>query len=170
VNRRSFLTRLASGVVGLSLVDVEWMPGAIERTIAATGELTDIDQIAAEILRRMVARAPDLRGRFVPGDYRLGMPGMTDQFSVECLPYKDGMLPERDLEPAAAVLVNYLNDKQLTSFGALPIPRGDYEGAVATDAGTGLTVRAIRIYDIGIEYPHEAGWRHRFDILGGMLS
>ena len=85
VNRRNFLTVLSSGLVGVSLVDTQWIPTPIETTLAIPdGPLTDIRIIAAEMVRLMAAQMPSLRAEFIPGNYELGSNnGLTTQFGVD---------------------------------------------------------------------------------------
>lgn len=156
--RRVFLQVLSSGVVGLSLCDVEWIPTPITSTQPlSTGLLTGLDQITAAIARE-VGRVLDLRGEFVPGDYALGMAGMTDQFAVNVVIAADewtrSVQQDRIIVPAAYALAERVRDRGLNRFGALPLPPfGSVADAlVATDEQTGVTVRGLRAFNIGSTY------------------
>lgn len=196
IERRRFLQVLASGVVGLSLVDIEWIPTAIQRTQPLSpGHLTGLEQITAA-LARAVGQELGVRGIFVPGDYRLGDEGMTEHVSVDIglddQAWARGVEPERTLLPAAAALANLLRDRDVQRFGALPLPGIVTEALVASDQASGVTVRGIREWTIGTGYTvpvyadHdedvdeddlvqigecwvdvEPRWMTRFDILGG---
>lgn len=183
VNRRAFLTRLSSGIIGLSLVDVQWVPTAIRSAIDPTAPLTDINAITAAFLRELVEPIDGnplsaLRGRFVPGDYMLGgANGFDQQWNIGVDTGEDGAVDlERYLSPAALQMRHTLVQRRLTRFGALPLPTG-IEGAVATDHVSGVTVRGVRAYDvIGAGFEDEEtgewvetrspGWMLRFDVLG----
>lgn len=182
MNRRAFLTRLSSGIIGLSLVDVQWVPTAIRASIDSAAPLTDINAITAAFLRELVTPGPweslPIRGQFVPGDYTLGLGGFDKQWNIAVDTDDHGAVDlECYIRPAALQMRHHLIEDRLTRFGALPIPRGDIEGAVGTDQLSGVTVRGLRVYDIlGSGYEDEVtgewieisppGWRLRFDILG----
>lgn len=181
VGRRTFLTRLASGIVGVSLVDVQWVPTAVSSQIHPAALLTDINAITAAFLREVVTADPvsQLRGQFVPGDYTLGPGGFDQQWNIACDVGDSGAVDlERYIRPAALQMRHRLIAHHLTRFGALPIPRGGgVEGVVATDHVSGVTVRGIRTYDpLGAGYEDEVtgewvetrppGWLLRFDVLG----
>lgn len=190
--RRVFLQLLTSGVVGLSLVETEWIPTPITSTmVPASGPLVDIEAITAECLRRTAAQLVDLRGSFVAGDYRLGDGGFTDQLNVGGpLSDKDrtlGIDPVGCLEPIAHGLANEVRYRELQRFGALPLLRDGSPGAVASCQRTGLTIRGIQYYDIGgttmYEICNDEGeqigeqaimrppeWLMRFDIIGGKAA
>src|SRR3990167_4199950 len=146
VDRRTFLTRLASGVIGVSLVDVQWVPTAIRSHINPTDPLTDIHAITAVFLREMMTptqrndQVAQLRGQFVPGDYTLGVGGFDKQWNIGVNPGDDGPVNvERYITPAALQMRHKILTTRLTRFGALPLPR-DIEGAVTTDQVSGVTV------------------------------
>ena len=173
MNRRSFLTILSSGVVGLSLVDVEWIPTAIQSTTPLpSGLLTGLNQITAAVARE-VGHILDLRGRFVPGDYSFGMASMTDQCSVDIgldeYAWASGVRHDATIVPAAHVLAKRVRDGGLCRFGALPIPVAIEDGVVATDELSGVTVRGLRAFTLGstCSPPH---WVTRFDIIGGRAA
>ena len=156
MKRRTFLSVLASGVVGVSLCDVEWIPTPIQSTQPVpTGLLTGLDQITAAVARE-VGRVLDWRGEFVQGDYSLGMAGMTDQFCVDVgldeREWAAGVRHDRIIVPAAHAIAQRVRDHGLHRFGALPIPGGACEGLVATDEQTGVTVRGLRAFSVGRTY------------------
>lgn len=175
MNRRSFLTRLASGIVGVALVDVEWIPTPSTLTIPESAALTDMDTITAEYLRRLVNQLNQpwrpFTGRFIPGAYRLGEHGLIEQLGIDMqvskLEIERGLNPDAYLEPAAYQMAQAINKKHLKAFGALPVNlhMPDLEAAVATDEATGVAVRGLRFFDIDFEYGHPH-WKMRFDVLG----
>lgn len=164
MNRRALLTRLSSGVVGLSLVDIQWVPGAITSEIPLVAALTNIEAITAECLRCVVNELPQWRGAFVPGDYTLGFNGMNAQYGIDLevsdVQFKYGINPVEFLVPAASRLATEIERHKITSFGALGVDIPNSHAAVATDEGTGITVRGVQYYDI---WPR---WIMRFDVLG----
>ena len=157
MNRRRFLSVLSSGAVGLSLVDAEWIPTPFTSTQQLpTGLLTGLDQITAALAREM-GRVLNLRGQFVPGDYKLGMAGMTDQFVVDVgideQEWAAGVRHDAHIVPAAHALAEQVRDHGIHRFGALPVPyNGGTDGVVATDQQTGVTVRGLRAFMIGQSY------------------
>ena len=185
-----------SGVVGLSFVDIEWIPTAITSTQPLpSGLLTGLDQITAAIARE-VGRLADIRGAFVPGDYRLGMAGMTDQFSVDVGVDDQGWIAgvshDAAIVPVAIAFAQHIRDRGLHRFGALPLPLGGEDALVASDELSGVTMRGIRAFLPGHTYmrpiykeapddtddddleiigeePVEVPprWMPRFDIIGG---
>jgi hypothetical protein len=166
MNRRLFLQRFASGLIGASLVDVQWVPTA--QTIALPtinpAKLTTIDEITAEMVRLMAAewhkpRATALHDRA----YRLGERGLTTQFGIDMRFGPDEAVhAEAHLLQVAARLTTYAKDLNVTAFAALPVPHDLKEVAVASDERTGLVVRGIRWFDIY----EEPQYRIRFDMLG----
>lgn len=170
-SRRRFLQVLASGAVGVSLVDVEWMPTAIQSTqpLTSTGLLTGLEQITAA-LARAVGQEPGVRGTFIPGDYRLGDAGMTDHINIDIgldeKTWASGVDQERHILPAAAALAHMLRDRDVRQFGALPLPpEGTVDEAlVATDQASGVTVRGIRAWNIGGGYHRPIYAEHDEDV------
>lgn len=164
MNRRSFITRLASGVVGLSLVDTEWIPRPVYSHLSSTAPLTDIEAITSEFLKRLVHCLPDLRSTFVPADYVRGMSGSSQlriDMMLSPLEMERGINADAYLEPAAYHMAHAINDKRLRTFGALVVDIPGVDAAVATDETTGATVRGIRAYNLD----RRAG-ELRFDVLG----
>ena len=165
MNRRSFLTRLASGVVGLSLVDVEWIPTPIIREIAHAAPLTDLNTITAEYLRRLVQQLSGFRASFVPGDYA----GMDTHLGIDFMVSKQqmerGLNPYEFIDPAAGRMADEIQRRKFVAFGALPTNLHAVDAAVATDELTGVTVRGLHLFDLDIERgcPH---WEMRFDVFG----
>lgn len=159
MNRRSFITRLASGLVGVSLIDVEWVPTAIAAPLQA--DLSTLDGVTAEVLRLMTQRIDGFRAAFIPGQHTLGERGMTHQWHVQMTPRSSvyEVDSRRDLEPAAAYLAQEARDWH--QFGALPIALFGAEGALAVDGVTGIAVRGIRQYDVQTDMMYD-----RFDIFG----
>lgn len=157
LGRRSFLTLLTSGAVGLSLPPVEWAAGA---QIAEIGyDLTTMEGVTAAVLREMVALRPREPGEFVSGAYPIGYHGLTHQWNVGVGAYGDAPLDmERGIIPAAHALAHKL--AAYRRFGALSVPVGMDGCAVATDLFTGLTVRGVRQYNPGF-------MMYRFDVLAG---
>lgn len=163
LGRRSFLTLLTSGAIGLSLPPVEWAAGV---QIAEIGyDLTTMEGGTAAILREMVARRPKDPGEFVSGAYLLGHEGLTRHWSIGLEVHDDQPLDvERYIRPAAHRMVHAL--KGYRRFGALAVPDGMADGAVATDPLTGLTVRGVKAFNIGADGLGER-MMYRFDVLAG---
>lgn len=173
MKRRTFLTRMASGIIGVSLVNVEWVPTAITSQLPSAGAaFTDPHQITAEFLAEMV-RGPlrGWQGQFVPGNYMIGEGLMNSQCNIS---YKAdevlsrGELKERYITPAANALAKNVIRKEMRAFGALPMPTHEYcEWAVAMDEATGVAVRGLQVW-IPYDPIHDTPpyWAHRFDVLG----
>lgn len=170
MNRRGFLTRLASGVVGLSLVDVEWVPTPITGHIDPLAPLTDINAMTADFVKRLAARLPDLRASFTPGAYTVGDHGLNQQLGIDFAVTKRemdrGLNPDQYLVPAATAMARRLG--RMTAFGALPVDLGalEYEAALATDEVTGVAVRGVRFFDDDRPHFMTPHWKVRFDVLG----
>jgi hypothetical protein len=154
IDRRSFLTRLVGGAVGLSLVNVEWVPTPIVRHV--TGDLSTIEGATSEFLRRMVEAAPDTRAVFVPGVRGIGAEGMTNQWNVV---FDDLLNVRQHIQPHVASLMKRVAGYR--AFGALPVDIHGVDATVAMDERTGLAVRGVRQYDV---YSDEL--LYRFDVLG----
>lgn len=169
MNRRNFLTRLASGAIGLSLVDVEWIPTPPALNLSAAAPLTDISTITAEYLRRLVGQLDrpwrEFRGVFVPGTYALGDHDLTEQLGIDMMlsvqEMTNGINTEMVLVPAAHRMAHEIDRKGLRAFGALPATFPGVDAAVATDEKTGVTVRCVQFYDIEWD-----AFKMRFDVLG----
>ena len=176
MDRRTLLTRLASGIVGVSLVHTEWIPAAMTSELPPTASpTTDMRWQVADFLAEMVnGPLHGWDGRFIPGHYTIGSGGMTDQFNIS---YEPGFglsreeLLARCIHPAAIALSRKVHHNNLYAFGALPIPVlpgvDRIEGAVATDKVTGVTIRGLRVfipYDPVQNVPEH--WVDQFDVLG----
>jgi hypothetical protein len=165
MNRRAFVTLLSSGLVAFSLPPLEWIPGVPDTVIAP--DLTTIDGITSALVQAMAARAPDLRGLFIPGALRIGEHGLRHQFNIAVEPYADGRIDqERCIKPAAHALMQTLSERGLQRFGALPTNGLECDAAVAMDERSGLCVRGIRQYALVDDFRPE-GWRYRFDVVAG---
>lgn len=170
MDRRHFLTRLVSGVVGISLVDAQWIPTAITSHVPLTADLESIDWMASEFIKQIALAMPDFRGRFVPGVYAVGDGEMTAQYAIDWA-HRPTLSPDRVIRecivPAASQLSDVIQRKGMRAFGALPIPHIDCEGAVAMDETLGVSIRAIRQwmpYEPMTDTPGH--WINRVDVLG----
>ena len=152
----------------MSFCDVEWLPTPIQSAQPLpTGLLTGLNQITAAIARE-VGRVSHIQGAFVPGDYRMGMAGMTHQFCIDMeideQRWRDGVPHEEYIVPVGERFAQDIRDREICRFGALPLPRPGVveEAVVATDTQTGMTVRGIRAFN---DVPSH--WMTWFDIIGG---
>jgi hypothetical protein len=160
---------------------VQWTAGLTPTaTLTPTAAPASIEDVVVALLAEMRPLLPDLRGSFIPGEYRLGrLNGLTDQFCINMAggsgPTPDACDRERFLVPAAKVLAAEVRHRQARHFGALPIPPQITHGAVATDERSGLTIRGIAQYDVNVQEPgwmfaRPGGWTYRFDVLSGRAA
>lgn len=173
LERRTFLTRLASGLVGVSMVDVEWARIQPMRILGA-GRLTAQDiaeartplsiaqDIAEAAIRAWSARWDRPQVERIFSGTLLGEAGLT---SMQCVNLGRGSYgPEgirHDVDGAVALLDTVVRHHGATRMGALPTPRwADTLGwaapvnsdgqcaVVATDDRTGLTLRVSTSHDL----------------------
>lgn len=162
MNRRSFITRTAAGLLGVSLVDVEWLAHPISRPLVAN--LSSIEGVTAAVLAEFCQGFSGRARSTTAG--QMGDDGLSKQYGVEAMAARgdQALTLERQIRPAALSLV--ARAKDFRTFGCLQTQGLACDAAIAKDNASGVCVRGVRMY-ANEWYPRTEGWMYRFDVVGG---
>jgi len=162
VSRRGFLGTLLASIAGTAFAKAPgkllWAPAEDLALPAVSAQaLLTLDMITMEAARRLanLVSLPVLKSDDGEG-FSLGERGMSRQLSVDMTTpdevFKDGLDPERYLDPAVYQLAQRIRHEKWRGYGELPLPMAIEHASRVTDPKGGVSVRGLMQYDL-----------HRFD-------